>query len=302
MAFVESPRFPDRIARNAQRKRMTSTQIVPLANGFETTNRLWSQKIRQYDIGSAVRRQADYDEILQWFEALDGPADAFRFKDWGDYAVTLANGRLRPLQGGVQVGSGGAGYGVPTLQLVKRYQVGPRFSDRDIRKPVAGTVAVQRNGSPVAVGSGAGQIAIDTTTGVVTFVADQVRGIASHTPGASHQMVLGSALAPNVTVGQRLYVSGVTGTAAAVLNDQSHPVTAVSGANVTLGVSTTGLTATTGNAALYPQATDVLTWAGEFDVPVRFASDEIDDVVLMRTASGEFLAEASSILLREKRV
>lgn len=300
MAFIETPRFPDRISANAQRKRITSTQVVQLASGLEITNRNWTQKLRQYDIGSAVRSAADYDVILRWFEALDGPADAFRFKDWGDFEVVTANGVLWPVNGGVRVGAAGAGFGVPTYQLAKRYSVGAKNSDRDIRKPVSGTVAVRRAAGAVTVGGGAGQIAIDSTTGLITFVADQTRSVSSHTVGASHQVTLASAFSPNLVVGGRLWLTGVTGTAASLLNGVPLQITNVSAAVVTVAVNTTGLTATAGTASFFPQPTQALDWSGQFDVPVRFASDELDDVVLMMSGGGA-IAEASSILLREIR-
>ena len=43
----------------------------------------------------------------------------------------------------------------------------------------------------------------------------------------------------------------------------------------TINAVTTGLTASGGTAYEYPQATDALTWAGDFDVPARFDTDEM---------------------------
>jgi uncharacterized protein (TIGR02217 family) len=300
MPFIETPRFPDRISANAQRKRITNTQIVTLASGVEITNRNWAQKLRQFDIGAAVRTPLDSDLIVQWFEALDGPADAFRFKDWGDFQVATSNGLLQPVNGGVRVGTAGAGFGVPTYQLIKRYSVGAKNHDRDIRKPVAGTVVARRDAANITVGASAGNIAIDTTTGLITFVADQTRSATGHTAGASHVFTLSSAFSPNLVVGGRLWLTGVTGTAAALLNSTPLQITAVASNLVTVAVNTTGLTATGGTASFFPQPANVLDWSGQFDVPVRFASDELDDVVL-QFRDGQVLTEASSILLREIR-
>lgn len=302
MAFVETPSFPDCIALGAKRKRITSTQIVTLASGLEITNRNWSQKLRQYDIGSAVRTTADYDIILRWFEALDGPADGFRFKDWSDFQATSAVGLLQPVLSGVRVGTAGGGFGVATYQLVKRYAVGSKSSDRDIRKPVSGTTAVRRNAGAVTVGAGAGQIAIDTTTGLITFAADQTRSVSSHTVGASHVFTLASAFSPNLAIGGRLWVTGVTGTAASLLNSTPLQITNVAAAVVTVAVNTTGLTATGGTASFFPQPNEPLDWAGDFDVPVRFASDELDDIIIERSGTDSFFLDASSILLREIRI
>ncbi|MFN8961092.1 MAG: hypothetical protein ACK5YV_05935, partial [Betaproteobacteria bacterium] len=64
---------------------------------------------------------------------------------------------------------------------------------------------------------------------------------------------------------------------------RSHAVTGVGGANITISTSTTGLTATGGTARFFPQPTDALTWSGEFDVPVRFESDEARIQIIDRT-------------------
>jgi hypothetical protein len=88
-----------------------------------------------------------------------------------------------------------------------------------------------------------------------------------------------------LVVGGRVWVTGVTGTAAAVLNNRSHSVTGVGGAVVILGTATSGLTATGGEARFFPQPTETLTWSGEFDVPVRFESDEARIQIIDRTQS-----------------
>ena len=301
MAFIETPSFPASIARNAQRRRLTSTDIVTLASGFEQRNSRWVQKRRRYDIGIAVRTSTDYEEIVQWFEAMGGPATGFRFGDPHDCAATHSDGLLYALTDGVSVGTVGYGYGVPTMQLVRAYARGSASHYREIRKPRSGQVALKRAGVDVMLGAGAGQAAVASTTGVVTFVADQSRSISAHVAGATHKFTLASALAPNVSVGQRVYVSGVSGDTGSVVNNRSHVVGIVSGADITVNTTTTGLTLTGGTLALYPQATDTLTWAGYFDVPVRFESDEIDDIIMQRLAAGEYVLQAPSITLVEIR-
>jgi uncharacterized protein (TIGR02217 family) len=278
MSFLESPRFPERLSVGLAGGPAFATEIAALASGQEQRNRLWSQARRRYALADTPKPADDTEELIAFGLSLGGPAWGFRFKDRQDFrsdSITLgrAGGGLVALRGGVESGAFGVGHGEPVLQLAKRYAVGAASHVRLIRKPVAGSVTVRRNGTPVTVGPGAGQIALDTTTGLITFEADQSRGIASHTVGAAHQVTLASALAPNLSVGGRLYLSGVTGTAAAVLNGLSHAITGVAGATLTLGTSTVGLTASAGTAAAYPQPTETLAAAFEFDVPVRFADD-----------------------------
>jgi len=142
----------------------------------------------KWDFGDRTLPESELTSIITFFQAMAGMAIGFRFKDWGDYQVSTANGTLGPL---------GVGTSLPTYQLTKSYSSGGWNTTRLIQKPVAGTVAVFKNGVQVPVGTGAGNIAVDYTTGLVTFVAP------------------------------------------------------------------------------YPISSDVLTFAGEFDVPVRFDTDQL---------------------------
>lgn len=303
MAFLETPRFPHRIARNMMGGPEFRTDVLVLASGHESRNANWSQARRRYDAAIAVRTLADFAEVEQHFHAVAGRHHGFRFKDWGDCAADSANGLLRPLHGSVQVGTAGFGYGVPGYQLVKRYARGALTHDRDIRKPVDGTVSVRRGGVTVGFGAGAGQIALDATTGVVTFVADATRSITAVTVGASTQLTLSSAL-PGIAIGDRVFVTGLAGADAALLNNLSHAVTNIATDVYTVSTNTAGKTITpgSGQAAAYPQADESLDWAGQFDVPVRFDTDRLRRRVLHRNPAGELLVDCDEIPLIEIRV
>lgn len=299
MPFLES-RPLDKIALGAQGGPAFSTDIVSVRSGTESRNRNWSQARHRYEIGLVTRPLSQFNIIKAAFMAVGGRADGFRFKDWADFTVALAEGDPQPLHGTVQVGTAGAGYGVPSYQLRKLYTSGAGTHLRDIRKPVAGTLTLRRAGSPVTAGASPGNYAVDTASGVVTFVADQSRVVSSHTVGAAHVLTLASAFSPNLAVGGRVYLTGVTGTAAALLNNLSHPVTVVSTNVVTLGTVTTGLTATGGTAFFFPQPTESLDFSCEFDVPVRFDVDNFDAVIVDRTGS-ELLLQLPSVPLVELR-
>lgn len=271
MTFRENPRFPETISYGAKSTPAYQTTIVPRKSGHETRNADWSRSKRAYDVAHNIRTQAEYELVLEFFMAVaEGRAYGFRFKDWLDYRCVLSRGRMGT----------GVGTGDPTHQLVKRYQSGAFFKDRDITKPVAGTVLGYRGATPLVVGSGAGQIAIATTTGLVTFVADVTLSITSHTPGSSHVFVTSTDL--GLSIGGKVRLTGVTGTAAAALNNVTHTISNKTGAGPftwTISTVTTALTASGGSALKYPQSSDVLTWSGEFDVPCRMGSDELPAVL-----------------------
>ncbi len=300
MAFLETPRFPSCVSFGAITGPTFSSVRTVVASGFDDVLIRYEQPLHRFVLEHANRTQLEHDTLLDFFNAVKGMGHRFRVKDYADYSVTAANGFLKPLHGSLLAdGDSGEGYGTATYLLQKAYTAGALTTYRNIQKPVA-TVAIYRGGVQQIL---AAQYVINYTTGIVTFVADQDEGISSHTPGASHVFVLGVAFSPNVTVGQRVYLTGVTGTAAATLNGKSHEVTNVSTTTITIETSTVGLTASGGVAALYPQDNETLRWVGEFDVPCRFLSDEASfDIVDRAGDEGGLLYSWSGINLTEVRI
>ena len=302
MAFIEA-RPLDCAKMGAQGGPQFSTSIVSVRSGAESRNKNWTEARHKYEIGQVARPLSEFTAIRDAFMIVGGRATGFRFKDWTDYTVTTAQGQPQPLHGTTHVGSSGYGYGTPSYQLKKLYAFASNYHTRNIRKPVAGTLVLLRAASPVTAGLAAGNYAIDTATGIITFVADQNRVISSHVIGAAHQFHLASAFSPNLVAAGRIFVTGVTGTAATVLNDLSHAVTVASSGTITTSTDTTGLTASGGTAYYYPQPTEVLAFSCEFDVPVRFDIDYFDAVVVDRQGSGgELLLELPSVPLVEIKI
>jgi uncharacterized protein (TIGR02217 family) len=302
MAFHES-RLLDCVAFGWTGGPSWLTEVVSARSGFESRNGAWAQARHAYEIGLTARPLSEFESIKAAFMVCGGRRDGFRWRDASDYQCSNTEGDPQPIDSnGDPVGTAGLGYGVPTYQAAKTYTFAGVSHARHIRKP-SGTFVLRRNGGTVTAGVGAGNYAVSTTTGMITFVADQSRVISSHTVGADHVFTLASAFSPNLAVGGRIYVTGVTGTAADVLNNLSHEVTVVSAAVITVATSTTGLTASGGTAYYYPQPTDTLDCACDFDVPVRFDTDEFRPTIINRQgAEGELLIELPSIPLVEIRV
>lgn len=270
MSFIDT-QMPTDISYGMVAASSYKTDVVVLASGREQRNILWDVARRRYDL-AYTRTQAQADSLVAFFHAMKGRAHSFRLKDPDDYSVTVAQGVI------------GNGTGLPTYQLVKVYTSGSTTTTRNITRPVSGQVTVYRGGVAVTVGSGAGNISISYSTGVVTFVADASSNASSITVGATTQVVL-AANPGTLIAGQKLYLTGFTGADAAFVNGLAHTINSVTGAGpytFTLATVTTGKTITVGSGAgkKYPQATEALTWAGEFDVPARFDTDEIAATML----------------------
>ena len=284
------------------RNKRSNTRAMD-GGGFAKVNINWARTLREFEVGTVPMLPADWLEIEALFECTDGGAYGLLMKDPKDHQTKAGEGLLMPWNTatGQAVGAIGLGYGVPTYRLHKRYTYGARTTDRLITRPIA-SPAVLRAAGAVTVGAGAGQIAHDLTTGTVTFVADASQAISSVTVGASTVLTFanGSGIIAAMSVGQRVYITGITGTAATTLNGLSHAITAKDAGLFTLTISTatTGLTATAGTAYKYPQASESLTWTGSFYVPVHFASDDLDwDILRSGPADTRIIAGPSVTLL-----
>jgi uncharacterized protein (TIGR02217 family) len=290
------------VAAGVRGKTMRSNARVQNQGGYETINAIWGNSLRQFELGIVPMLISQWQTLEGLFEVTSGGAYGFLMLDPKDNAVASGVGFLQPISGTLLVGSSGAGFGVPTYKLARRYTTigGTRTLDRLITRPQA-TPALLRGGSAVTLGAGAGNAAIDLTTGIVTFVADSSAAVTGVTVGATTQVTLASALS-GLAIGGALYLSGLTGADAALLNGLSSTITNISGAVYTLSVNTTGKTITAaGTGYKYPQPTETLTWTGGFYVPVHFATDEIDWTLELAGPAAQRLLAGPSVLLQEVR-
>lgn len=298
--------FPDDIIAVAARgKKSFATQINTSSAGFENRNATRSLPKRQYEVGLVARTAAQWAQIDALHDVVLGAAYGFLLKDPTNNSATAATGLMRPLPAALTgtLGTTGLGFGVPNYRLVKRSTYQARTSDRDVRKPIASTLGLLRNGSPVTIGAGAGNAAIDAVNGNITFVADSSSTVTAVTVGATTQVTLTAALA-GLAIGGRLFLSGLTGTVGTTLNGLSHAITNITGGGLnvyTLSTVTTGLAWVSGGSGFrFPQPTDNLAWSGSFYVPVRFETDDLDWSILTGNPTTDArLIEGPSIVLLE---
>lgn len=275
--FLETPRFPDDLSFYALGGVSYNTVVVGSTSGRETRNSIWQYGRAQFDLQGAMRTTTGVNNpysvqvIRNFFRVCKGQAYGFRFRDWTDYQDE-GNGVMGPLlpNYSTPVTPTGASSGQPQYQMYKRYLMNPLSDYKPIQKPL--TAAFYRNGTLLVPGASPGQYSVDMTTGILTMVADSQVAVTGWTPGAATTFSVASVPA-SWLVGKSLYFAGITGDTNNVLNGQAVTITNISGTNVTVSANSTGETLSGGTAYLYPQTTDVITWVGTFDLPVRFATD-----------------------------
>jgi len=143
--------FPPKIAYGAAGGAEFNTTIVTTLAGYEQRNVNWLKARGRWDVSTGIKSQVDIAAVIAFFRARFGKAYGFRFKDWTDYQGINEN-----------LGTGNGSNKI--FQLARTYVSGSYAYQRDIKKPVAGTVNVYLNS--ILQSSG---YTLDTTTGLITF-------------------------------------------------------------------------------------------------------------------------------------
>jgi uncharacterized protein (TIGR02217 family) len=160
MSFMESPRFPDNIARGVSFGPTFSTSIAQTVGGQEYRNKNRTRGLCVGDCSHSIKTLEQHQELLKFFRSVAGRFVGFRFKDWSDY-------KCLPTEGVTTLVSG------TTYQLNKLYQIAVGYNEiRKITKPVSGTIIIYRTRSSVTTNI-TGTSTINHTTGQVTVTSHQ---------------------------------------------------------------------------------------------------------------------------------
>jgi len=145
MAFIETPRFPDAIARGTQFGPGYSTGIARNIGGYEANNQNWTMPLYEGDVSHGAKTQALIDDLLAFFHGVAGMHNGFRFKNFADYTASVAQGTLTVIVADT------------TWQMGKTYTYGALTKLRTITKPLAGATI-----------AGGGSYSYSTVTGILT--------------------------------------------------------------------------------------------------------------------------------------
>lgn len=150
-------RLSDRVLRGFTGGPQWKTQKVELANSNENRNAEWSMPKYRFTGDYLLLDPQEQNEILEAFNVCRGQLHTIRFKDWNDYKIT------NPSSLGVGNGASEA------RQMVKAYNFGAETLLRFIILPIASTVVVTANGTPITV-------TVDEQTGMITPAATWPNG------------------------------------------------------------------------------------------------------------------------------
>lgn len=164
-AFLETPPMPGCLSVGFTAEPHFETQVIEMQSGDEVRNQLWSSALLRFSAISAMRTPEEIYELLVFYRAMGGRFRGFRMKDWSDYKSCSPDNEPAPTDQPLLL----VNAGLKQYRLVKVYEFGAYAETRYILKPVPGTVAIARNGVPLAAGV---DYTLDTTTGLVIFVND----------------------------------------------------------------------------------------------------------------------------------
>jgi uncharacterized protein (TIGR02217 family) len=144
MAIFHDELFPLPIGLRASGGPQFSTVVTETVSGHEHRNIQWAQARRRYDAAPGVRSEADVALLLRFFEARQGRAFAFRYRDPLDNSSALLGETVTAQDQKLGLGDGVRAQ----FPLLKHYGE----AQRRITRPVAGALLVAVNGVAQASG------------------------------------------------------------------------------------------------------------------------------------------------------
>lgn len=158
--FLETPRLPGCPSFGYVKRPRYSTEVIESITGRRDRFQLWQYPLHDYTVTVGPRKEAEISRLLEFYHAMGGRFVGFRAKDYSDFKSCYIDETPTAVDQPL-IAVDGLEY-----QLTKRYQAGNRTQERIITKPIATTILVAENGTPVTTGW-----TLDETTGRVTFDA-----------------------------------------------------------------------------------------------------------------------------------
>lgn len=172
MAFEETV-LPSTILLGSSSGPKWDVEVIEYGQGSRYVNRRLNQARYLFNLRHIEERPNVFANILEFFQALGGPATGFLVDYWMDNSTAST-----PSSTDMVIGTGDGS--TTQFNLTKTYTAGGTSTTRRIFKPKTGTVSVGvASSSPVAEPTvvydqspetpSAGQVNVNTVTGVITF-------------------------------------------------------------------------------------------------------------------------------------
>jgi len=277
MSFIESRPLDSYIALGSSAGPEYQTEVIELSSGVEQRNRAWSYPRHRYLIGISAGKSTKIETLRQLFHSTAGAFNGFRFKDFNDYSSATIQGSAVAFDD--QAISAGDGVSL-TYQVLKNYTTLTTTVQRKISKLVAGSFITGFTGTtpaPWSVQDTGSRWSLDDNTGVLTYSADVEKTInaASNIGGGDTRLT--TTTVHGLLAGDTMSLSTFTNDWSG-LNGRRYEIKSVGASTIDFVFDSSLYTAYAGDLGqvnTLPQSVETITWGGEFDVPVRFASDGI---------------------------
>lgn len=239
-----------------------AVEIVETSGGSEYRALVNPFPRRKFDVSYLLDNDQTYAELQAIYHRAHGKFAGFRIRCFDEFSSNGRNGTPTAFDQPMTLVSAGV------YQLTKRYGTDKAagatgYASRNIKKPVAGTTRVAIGVTEIR----AADWSVATTTGRVTFAADQTYSITGITKAASAVITLGTHA---LVVGQSVHISGVLGMTQ--INGLRALITAITGTTITVAINSSAFNTWTSGGAVHtrPQTGEACTAGFEFDFPVRF--------------------------------
>lgn len=236
--------------------------ITQTSGGQEFRSLTHPFPVRTFDVSYLLENDKSYSELQSIYHRAHGRYAGFRVRCYDEWSSNGRAGSPAAFDQPMALVSAGV------YQLIKLYGTdraagATGYAYRNIKKPVSGSVLV-------GIGSTAIRSAdwsVVTTTGVVTFAADQTYAITGITKAGSAVI---TAAGHALVVGQSVQVSGVSGMTQ--INGLRALITGVAVNQITVAINSSAFGTYTSGGVVHtrPQAGETVTAGYEFDFPVRF--------------------------------
>lgn len=163
MTDFHNIRFPLALAFGASGGPSRISEITQLASGGERRNTPHANSRRRYNAGAGIKTLDELHELISFFEARMGQLHSFRFRDPLDFKSCKPSESPSATDQIIGIGYGEAAQ----FQLVKIYEDEAGRYDRDITKPVPGSLVMAFNGNDISPD----EFTLNALTGQVTFNA-----------------------------------------------------------------------------------------------------------------------------------